>query len=159
MITLANLPSAETEFFKDSYFFSRGFAALPTPAEVLTEKHDRVGSKRLVLFHSLGVAVKYGFMSIAEGQCLWAIRRYLPDVLVPEVYGWQRDGRLLFLYMELIDGVPLQDRWSFLSEQERGEVCDQMARMMQSLRALAQDPADPFVGKGYCWLFDHAKRI
>ena len=65
--------------------------------------------------------VKFGFeVSIAEGQCLWALRRLLRDhVPVPEVYGWRQDGEQVFIYMELVAGVTLEERWESLSSEER----------------------------------------
>ena len=50
----------------------------------------------------MGLIVKFGrpiYVNIAECQCLWALRRHLPSVPVPEVYGWTHDRRLeLYLY-------------------------------------------------------------
>lgn len=92
--------------------------------------------------------VKFGLeITIAEGQCLWAMKHLLEEkVPVPEVYGWCKDGKDVFIYMELVDGVTLEDRWDSLSTEERIEICKQLDGMMKSLRLLEQDPDDKFIG-------------
>jgi hypothetical protein len=62
---------------------------MPLPAKVCA--HQCQGQYRPVQFESLNLLVKYGKeITIAEGQCLWALCHFLPSqVPVPEVYvGW-----------------------------------------------------------------------
>ncbi|OAL72012.1 hypothetical protein A7D00_4044 [Trichophyton violaceum] len=110
------LPSAESATFLESSFFSRNGAqaALPSPANPVRYEH-------------LGLIVKYGRapeVTVAEGQLLWAVRRTLPMVPVPEVYGWAHDKGQVFIYMELIKGVTLEQRWGSLGPAERVAICD-----------------------------------
>jgi aminoglycoside phosphotransferase (APT) family kinase protein len=50
-------------------------------------------------------------VAIAEAQCLCVIKKVLRDEApVPEVYGWQVDGRDVFIYMQYVRGETLKDR-------------------------------------------------
>jgi aminoglycoside phosphotransferase (APT) family kinase protein len=104
-----------------------------------------------VRFEDLKLVVKYGReITIAEALCLWAIRRFLPDqVPVPEVYGWCEDGGEFFIYMELIQGETLENKWKSLSKPERIDVCDQLRVMLSELRSLKQDPENQFLGGSF----------
>lgn len=94
--------------------------------------------------------VKYGDCVIPEGQCLWTIRTYLGDTVpVPEVYGWCRDKEEDFLYMELVKGATLEQRWGALSDSDRLAICDQLHLIVDDLRRIEQDPSDCFIGKLY----------
>lgn len=50
----------------------------------------------------------------------------------------------MFIYMELIDRIPLADEWPEMDTEERYHVCSQLT--LRDLRNLQQDPADPFIG-------------
>ena len=99
-------------------------------------------------FENLGLIVKFGLhVTVEEALCTWAIRRVLlHDVPVPEVYGWRVDGSEVFIYMELIRGVKLNERWDTLSDHDRSSVCDQLRKIIKSFRRLEQDPEDVFIG-------------
>lgn len=80
-------------------------------------------------------------------QCLWAVGKHLRGrVPVPEVYGWRRDGNDVFIYMELVQGQTLAQRWESLTDTERVYVCNQLRSMVQSLRTLNQDRCRQFIG-------------
>jgi hypothetical protein len=105
----AMLPFGDSVTFKDSSFFSSR-AELPSPSEVRMAAGDvRRRYPPPVVFRSMNLLVKYGKLgSYAEAQCLWAIKRFLPEIPVPEVYGWCQDGEEVFIYMELVQGVTLE---------------------------------------------------
>jgi hypothetical protein len=67
---------------------------------------------------------------VDEGQCLWALRRTLPELPIPEVYGWTHDGDQVFIYMELVQGATLEQRWESLDLAEREGVCGQLRGML-----------------------------
>ncbi len=92
--------------------------------------------------------MKFGLeASIAEGQCLYTIRRVLgPYVPVPEVYAWCKEGKETFIFMELIDGLSLEDRWADLSTEERHNVVQELRGILLTLREAKQDSEYPFVG-------------
>ena len=156
MLNISELPDEKDVTFKDSSFFTypNSPGILPTPAEVraaaaTAKKAGRPSCRpRPVKFPSLNLIVKYGsYVNVAEGQCLWSLRRLLADAVpVPEVYGWCRDQNETFIFMELIQGNTLEDRWDELSTAERLDICAQLRRMINSLHKLRQDPADRFIG-------------
>jgi len=65
-------------------------------------------------------------------------------VAVPEIYGWCRDGNVDFVYMELVEGDTLEQRWPSLSAEERWEISKQLRGMLKSLASLEQK--DLFIG-------------
>lgn len=101
-----------------------------------------------VRFEELGLIIKFGpHVTVEEALCIWAIRRVLhTHVPVPEVYGWRVDGPEVFIYMELIRGDTLKDRWDALSDDEKTSICDQLRKITTSFRGLEQDPQDAFIG-------------
>lgn len=66
------------------------------------------------------------------------------QVTVAEVFN--EDGGQGFIYMALIEGVDLLDRWSALSEKERQAVCRELKHAVKAWRALKQDKSDQFIG-------------
>jgi len=96
--------------------------------------------------------VKFGkepTVTIAEGQCPWALRHIFPQLPVPEIYGWTTDGDTVFLYMELelVQGVTLEERWDSLPTTERVGICQELRAMLADLRRLRQYPSDYLRGK------------
>jgi hypothetical protein len=63
-------------------------------------------------------------------------------VPVPEIYGWRIDGREVFLYMQLIRGATLKQRWDYLSIAERTSVCGQFCGIISTPRQIKQHPLD-----------------
>ncbi|KAH7011273.1 kinase-like domain-containing protein [Ilyonectria destructans] len=156
-VSLNSLPSGSLVTFEQSSFFSRNGpdTALPSPSEVLAKSatEDPYFKEHInhppVLFEPLGLVVKFGKdpkVTIAEGQCLWSLHQLLPQVLVPEIYGWRQDGDNTFLYMELVQGVTLENQWDSLNRTERGGVCENLRDILTELRQLRQDPSDLFLG-------------
>jgi len=156
-LPVSKLPFDKSIVFKNSSFFTQKGApcALPSPAEVRAAANlINTGPRNLrrpcpVRFPSLNLLVKYGReITIAEGQCLWTIRSLLPDVVpVPEVFGWCQDGNEVFIYMQMVRGATLEERWEALTREERVDICEQLRPMVGALRQLEQDPTDRFVGE------------
>ncbi|EFR03524.1 phosphotransferase enzyme family protein [Nannizzia gypsea CBS 118893] len=131
-------------------------AELPSPANVREQGivqdptlKGRDFSFRPVHYEQLGLIVKYGRapqVTVAEGQLLWVLRRVLPTVPVPEAYGWTHDKGQVFIYMELVQGFTLEQRWGFLDQAERIEICKQLRAMILELRKLQHAPGDFFLG-------------
>ncbi|KAJ5928402.1 hypothetical protein N7466_007358 [Penicillium verhagenii] len=152
-----------TRIISDSSFFREHRAsALPTPAEVrLINKES--GNFRGTMFNrpppvkfpSLGLIVKYGAdatVTEAETQIM-VYNRLKGKVPVPEVYGWTKDGRQVFIYMSLIKGETLEQRWGALNNDEREAVCKELNGMVKAWRSLEHpdqalyvDLAGPFHG-------------
>jgi len=64
-------------------------------------------------------------------------------VPVPEVYG----GGQGFIYMELIDGDTLEERWCEMSEIERVDVCSELHGMVKMWRSIEYDGDGIYIGK------------
>jgi hypothetical protein len=127
------LPNSSNIIFGESSFFKdRGVnAELPRPAEVQRKAANLMNPPQswghkpcAVLFFSMKLLVKYGSsLSTAEGQCLWAVRKSLdPQVPVPEVYGWCRDGKAVFICMQLIEGQTLEDSGDVLAPIDQAQI-------------------------------------
>jgi len=93
LITPSVLPSEETVFFQDSSFFKHHtFSDFPSPDQIHAAALSGF-ARQVSIFPSLSLAVKRVRIttrhrpSAAEGQTLWALHKFLPEVAVPEVYG------------------------------------------------------------------------
>ncbi|RDL38253.1 Uncharacterized protein BP5553_02593 [Venustampulla echinocandica] len=142
---------ADMVFLESSFFRTHGQKQLPTPQEVRAKSPAPIHHPQPppVKFEELGLIVKYGpSVSVAEAQCLWVIKHLLSiKVPVPEVYAWRVDAGHGFIYMELIYGEPLRDRWDSLVTAERTAICIHLREIVNSLREVRQDPSEHFVGK------------
>lgn len=154
-IPFSCLPSNKEVYFHESSFFTRyGIDKLPSPAKVRSlQKVEDFGYPPPMRFPEMGLLVKYGrLINAGEGQCLWIVRQFLRDsVPVPEIYGWVVDGDETFIYMELLDGNTLKERWASLSSVDRVRLCGELRDMVTSLRRLEQLPSGRFVGMYHKW--------
>ena len=78
---------------------------------------------------------------------MWALCKFLPQVHVPEVYGWKCDGDELFVFMELIKGDPLYNCWKNLTELEKMQICIELDAMVRASCCLVHPPKDESIGK------------
>ena len=129
---------------------------LPTPAEVrgINENSDSIRGTRFnrpppVKFPSLGLIVKYGAdTTVTEAETQNMVCKQLKGkVPVPEVFGWTKDGGQVFIYISLIAGEPLEQRWGALNDEERGAVCKELNSMVKAWRGLEQPDQVLYVGK------------
>ncbi|TAQ84317.1 hypothetical protein B7494_g7353 [Chlorociboria aeruginascens] len=124
-ICLSTLASANVITFPDTSYFLGDHAKLPTPAEVRQARGSTQSESKPppVVFEALNLLVKYGqAITIAKGQCLWALKLLLPVVRIPVVYGWSQDSGGTFIYVELIDGITLESCWLDLSDEKRLDI-------------------------------------
>lgn len=146
------------ETFPDSSFFrEKRAASLPTPAEIraLNGKTIKEGGKISpdwpppVKIEALGLFVKYGaFVTVTECQTqVWIREKLQGRVDVPEVFGWARDQGQTFLYMSLVDGDPLSQRWPDMTTPERLTICAELRSAVSAWRSLRQDEDTPYVGQ------------
>ncbi|KAF3927199.1 hypothetical protein ABW20_dc0104344 [Dactylellina cionopaga] len=124
----------------------------PSTAEIKSrsEHAEERRDDDITFLPELQMVVKYGKrVHIAEGQTLWAMKQYLPDVVpVPDIYGWHRDADdVMFLYMELVDGVTLEECWQTIETEEKEAICQQLKEIVSAWRNLQQDPSDNFLGQ------------
>ncbi|KAF7942629.1 uncharacterized protein EAE97_006083 [Botrytis byssoidea] len=152
-IRASDLPggrASSMDFLNSSFFQNERGQCLPAPAEVFALSGDGPRESRPppVIFEHLNLLVKFGrYVKIAEAQCLWIIKKDLGgEVPVPEIYGWRTDGDYVFIYMELIRGVTLKHQWDSMNDSDKTSVCEQLKKIVSSLRSVEQDPQDPFIG-------------
>lgn len=100
-----------------------------------------------VRFPSLGMFVKYGADAIiVEAQTQMMLREKLQGRLpVPQVFGWTEDEGQTFIYMALVEGQTLMDRWSDLSGDEKQAICEELRDLVKMFRALKQDTGDHYI--------------
>ncbi|KZL68998.1 phosphotransferase enzyme family protein [Colletotrichum tofieldiae] len=158
VLAVLQLPTVSgMEIFSESSFFKeRRAPTLPTPAEVRA-RNEESGNIRAtnfnrpppVTFPSLGLLVKYGGdVTITEARTQMMVHERLQGkVPVPEIFGWTEDSGQGCIYMSLIEGVTLQERWPDMNEDERRMICGELKEMVKALRALEQDSHDRFVGE------------
>lgn len=152
IISTSIAPTGSNVILSDSSFFKH-HSSLPSFEEVRRQARSKPHPKKdnVAIFDDLNLLVKFGINeSIAEGQCLYTVRRILgSSVPVPEVYAWCEEGREAFVFMELIDGLTLETRWDDISAEERHSVAQELHGILHALRQAKQDPEDQFVGMSY----------
>lgn len=154
-IDTSTLPDASKEsidFLDSSYFKIHGSTrCLPTPTEIraLSKAVSNKTQPPPVKFEKLNLLVKFGpHVSVGEAQCLWMIKRTFDDLIpVPEVYGWRVDRQQVFIYMQLVRGHSLMDRWDSLSISDRTAICHDLQNMLTSLRSARPQPHGSIIGK------------
>ncbi|OAA65536.1 Protein kinase-like domain protein [Niveomyces insectorum RCEF 264] len=156
-------PRAANYDVLDSSFFTRqsppNSQALPSPdlvrcvsLSMQARIRPRLGSflrPPVVFFRHRGLVVKYGHqVSVAEAHCLLFLRRFCPDVPVPEVYGWRQDGRQTFLYLELVEGYTAAQLWPFLPANDCAALGADVRALVETWRRLPQTLVAnlPFIG-------------
>ncbi|KAJ5105683.1 phosphotransferase family protein [Penicillium alfredii] len=95
----------------------------------------------------LGLFVKYGAdVTVTEAATQVMVReRLCGQVPIPEVFGSTEDENQRFIYMELLEGKTLLERWCDMSEDERLTVCHELQTMVKAWRALTPDQHDYYV--------------
>jgi aminoglycoside phosphotransferase len=139
--------------FKDTAFFVTN-SRLPTTQEVraaTTLRSDNPHIATTVAFPEQGHFVKYGpEVKPSEGQCMRLVKYYLAsEVPVPEVYGWDKDGDDVFLYMQFISGVRLQELWLRIGPDEKASLVEEIRQIVQRLGQLRQPPSKEIIGMSY----------
>ncbi|KAK7403968.1 hypothetical protein QQX98_010245 [Neonectria punicea] len=149
-------PSDATVFYQSGFFKQHPEQTQLPPVAEIQRLALETGSPRAkdfyqpppVVIPSLGLLVKYGArVSVAEAQCLVMLRERLSGkVPVPEVYGWCSHEGQVFIYMELVEGVTLEQRWEALGEEARAAVCRELGGMVREWRGLAREDGLGHVG-------------
>ncbi|EJU01707.1 hypothetical protein DACRYDRAFT_52476 [Dacryopinax primogenitus] len=140
-------------FEKSTFFQNNPHACLPTPAEVRAQcKFPGASIESFGLyppparFPHLGLLVKFGHgASVTEGECLAFLRRQ-GITFAPEIYGWTTEGDVVYLYMELIPGVTLSQRWDWLSASQKEAIALELNEMMGKVRCVHLDSSTPYIG-------------
>jgi len=127
--------------FVDSSFFKTAGRKLPCP--------QKLGASRegITIISEMQLVIKFGpRVTIDEAVTMWVVRKYVGhQVPVPELFGWRVYQDTVFIYMELISGVTLEERWSDMDLTDKDSICAQLCNMLFSLRQLQQE--NTFVGE------------
>ncbi|KAK4167911.1 kinase-like domain-containing protein [Cladorrhinum sp. PSN259] len=144
------VPIHESSFFKNN-----SGASLPLPSDIRAI-NKQVGTHKALDYYSpspvkiskLGLLVKYGAdVRYAEYEAQLKVYQQLQGrVRVPELYGWAQDGQQGFIYMALIEGQTMEERWKKLSEKERKNIFLELRGMINAWRALPQPGHEPYIG-------------
>lgn len=141
--------------FLDSTWFKTNGITRPFPSP----EHVRSFSKphqlpRPVRFEDIGLIVKFGpDVSTLEAINLWTVRCLFQGLVpVPEVYGWrvlEQEGkpREVFIYMQLVDGLTLEQRWTSLSVIEKQTICSDLHAIVSLYRSLQGSESEQVIGK------------
>jgi hypothetical protein len=142
-------------FPESSFFKERRASTLPTTVEIRAVNKDS-GDPYTTNFNrplpvkipSLGLVVKYGAdVTVTEAQTQMEIREQLQGhVPTPEIFGWSEDGGQVFVFMSLVEGETLEERWSSMNEVERQAICKKLQHIVKIWRALTQDQQDCYIG-------------
>lgn len=131
--------------------------SLPTPEQIRARFQEPIFpySQLIAKFEELDLIVKFGeHVTISEIVCLRIVKELSSNrVPVPEVYGWAVDDHHVFLYMQLIRGPSLLERWPTMNQGDRASVCNHLRVILKSLRLIKQDPSMKFIGNSICWKF------
>jgi hypothetical protein len=155
-VSFADLPDTsqrQMAFYDSTWFRTHGLThSLPTPDQVRARcpgSDHYNGARAIAKFEELDLIVKFGqHVTISEAVCLKKIDQlFSKQVPVPEVYGWRVDNQIVFLYMQLVRGPTLLERWSTMNYQDKYSVCGHLRLILQTLRITKQDPFKTFIGK------------
>lgn len=105
-----------------------------------------------VCLPELGLLVKYG-TQVARAELeaqLYVYHQLNGRVPVPEVFGWAEEGGQGFVYMALVDGSTLAERWGGLTETERLVLCGELGEMVKAWRGLRLEGESGYVGELSC---------
>jgi len=143
-----------TIIHESSFFSQHPHRRLPPPEEV---RHVNAGQPDalddrppFVIYDRLGLIVKYGRgVSVLEARTQIMMRERLGDqVPVPEVFAWGHNGDEMFIYMALLVGETLEDRWPGMADPEREAVCTELRHMVRTWRRMRPDsPLEPYIGE------------
>lgn len=131
----------DMDFTETSFFQAGKDRSLPAvPTVDATDQGILVVSEMRLL-------IKFGpRVTVDEAVTMRAVRKRLGNqVPVPEVFGWRVRQDRVFIYMELISGTTLQERWDDLNLSEKDSLCEQLNQILSSLRQITQ--RHEFIGK------------
>ena len=156
-ISLAGLPDGtqlQMDFLDTTWFKSRGRTRpFPTPEHLLS-RYPQPHTHSPARFADLGLIVQWGpRVTTTEAINLWAVRKVFQEAVpVPEVYGWrvlesEGNNRYVFIYMQLVQGPTLAQRWPELSWADKQAICGDLRAMLTNLRSLRDSDTQQFIGK------------
>lgn len=158
-VNLNTIPQEDNIILRTSSFFRNNpkGTELPSPQEVRAAHQESLPgpltldprAPHIVRYHALGLCVKYSQRaSINEARAMYLVNHYLGlEFPAPEIYGWLKDGADIFLYMQLIDGEPLDDIWGSLPEVDKQDICKEIYAFTSELATTRQIKGHEYIGK------------
>ncbi|PVH95055.1 phosphotransferase family protein [Periconia macrospinosa] len=144
------------DFLDTAWFRTHGRTRQFPPPEHLHSLFKPYQVPTPVKFEDLGLIVKFGsHVSVTEAINLWAIRRIFQNAIpVPEVYGWrvrERQGKSpeVYIYMQLVQGLRLDQQWPELSTTDKYAICSDLRAMVSRLRGLRDSELQQVIGSIY----------
>lgn len=140
-----------------SFFKRQGAPKLPSPAEVRALNNatghwraTQLDSPTPLKIPSLGLLIKYG-ASITRAEVETQIFLYKQlrnhHIPIPEVFGHAEDNDQRFIYMALMPGDTLQERFAKLTAMELRALCAELRGMVKTWHSiLKQNEADVYIG-------------
>jgi uncharacterized transporter YbjL len=119
--------------FTESSFFQVGIGRRLPTVPIVDANHQGT-----MVVSEMRLIIKFGpYVTIDEAVTMMAIRKRLGhQVPVPEVFGWRIRQDRVFIYMELISGTTLHERWDDLNLSEKDSLCEQLSQIFIPLRQL-----------------------
>ncbi|EUC40612.1 hypothetical protein COCMIDRAFT_41082 [Bipolaris oryzae ATCC 44560] len=155
-ISLAELPDCsqlQMDFPDTAWFKTHGQTQQFPTHEHLLSLVPNDSHSNIVKFEDLSLAVKFGrHVTTTEAINIWVVRRMFQEAVpVPELYGWrvleqEGKGRYVFIYMQLIQGPTLLERWPELSCADKQAICTDLRAMVSSLRSLQDSELQQMIG-------------
>lgn len=142
VVSMETIPHQESMVLTSSSFFQNNpkGTQFPSPEEVRSAHQKSMHGHQaldpqaphIFQYSSLRLCVKYSQrVRLNEARALCLLHQHLGRSFpAPEIYGWQKDGADTFLYMELIEGEPLDEVWHTLPEADRQVVCREINAAM-----------------------------
>lgn len=124
-----DVSNEKMDFVQSSFFKIKG-RQLPNPPSVDSQ------TRGIVIMPEMQLVIKYGpRVTIDEAVTMLMVKKVLGDLVpVPELFGWRVHQGAVFIYMELISGVTLQECWSSMELPDKHSICGQLCQMISSLR-------------------------
>ncbi|KAL6302397.1 kinase-like domain-containing protein [Sparassis latifolia] len=90
-----------------------------------------------------GILVKVGQLERDEPVLLDFISSHAPGIPIPKPLGFMKIGKISYMFMTVIPGAPLEERWSFLSQDQKISISNQLNEMLVELRRIEFPPGTP----------------
>lgn len=142
--TLEEAPLEKDMDFTESSFFQAGIGRSLPDAPCVDANHQGI-----LVVSEMRLLIKFGpYVTTDEAITMRAVRKRLGhQVPVPEVFGWRIRQDKVFIYMEMVSGTILQERWDDLNLLEKDSLCEQLSQILLSLQQLKQ--RDKFIGRRF----------
>lgn len=132
--------------FYESYHFSNSIALILLNNAARTSVPNGIPPRNASGDGLPRLALPSPHVVVEEALCLNMIRD-TSRVPIPEVYGWRVEEDCVFIYMQLVRGESLHDRWDSLSGPGKVSIRDQLREIVVLLGQIEQeDPSDRFIG-------------